>query len=308
MELSQIRYFVTAAETMHFALAAERLGVTQPSLSRGIQNLERELGVSLFIRKNKRNLFLSGSGKAFLPRARAALTQLELAARDARENACGDAGHLVIGALTSTLETVAFQKTLLEMQAEFPKIKLEIIENNSDALAESILKREIHIALSRFNARLFAEEDLIHHPLFADEVVIALPVGHRLAGKRFIDLKDLKNERIITVPERTSSAFYDAIRDLCRSRGKFPLQVAEECSNFYTALHLTMTLGGVTFVPASHEAAFRRKLAFCRPSGGKAAVPVYTFYWSDELPGALRNFLSILHRNFQKDGLGLEKR
>ncbi len=298
MELSQIRYFVTAAETMHFALAAEKLGVTQPSLSRGIQNLERELGVSLFIRKNKRNLFLSESGKAFLSRARAALAQLELASRDAREIACGGAGHLVIGALASTLETAAFQKTLSEMQAEYPKIKLEIIESNSDALAESVLKREVNVALSRFNSRIWNEEDIVRQRLFDDEVVVALPLHHRLAKACAVDLKDLKNERIITVPERTSSAFYDAIRDLCRSRGKFPLQVAEECSNFYTALHLTMTLGGVTFVPASHETAFDGKLAFRPLAGGKASVPVYVFYWRDEFSPALRRFLTVLQSNF----------
>ena len=76
LELYQLRYFKTIAETEHFTRAAEVLHVAQPSLSKAISNLEAELGVQLFDR-GKRSVYLNDYGRAFLRRVEHILTELE---------------------------------------------------------------------------------------------------------------------------------------------------------------------------------------------------------------------------------------
>ena len=76
LELYQLRYFKTIAETEHFTRAAEVLHVAQPSLSKAISNLEAELGVQLFDR-GKRSVYLNDYGRALLRRVEHILTELE---------------------------------------------------------------------------------------------------------------------------------------------------------------------------------------------------------------------------------------
>src|SRR5438093_3016965 len=83
IELRQLRYFVAVAEELHFGRAADRLHMSQSPLSRAIRELERDLGVVLFVRTTRR-VELTSSGVALLVRARRALAEVDAAVEDAR--------------------------------------------------------------------------------------------------------------------------------------------------------------------------------------------------------------------------------
>jgi DNA-binding transcriptional LysR family regulator len=83
VELRQLRYFVAVAEELHFGRAADRLHMSQSPLSRAIRELERELGVVLFVRTTRR-VELTPAGAALLERARRALSEVDLAVDEAR--------------------------------------------------------------------------------------------------------------------------------------------------------------------------------------------------------------------------------
>ena len=96
MELRLLRAFVAVAETLHFARAAESLGLSPPSLTEQVQELERRLGARLFIR-SKRSVALSDAGKLFLDELRSALAQLDRAEQVARLAGRGARGIIEIG-------------------------------------------------------------------------------------------------------------------------------------------------------------------------------------------------------------------
>lgn len=96
MELRHLRYFVGAGEEEHFGRAAERLGIAQPALSRQIQDLEKELGFSLFDRLS-RGVKLSAAGRLYLSDARRILQDVHEARRRAERVATGKAGTLRVG-------------------------------------------------------------------------------------------------------------------------------------------------------------------------------------------------------------------
>ena len=117
MDFRQFRYFVTTAEELHMARAAERLGIAQPALSQQIKSLETQLGTRLFLR-TKRRIELTDAGLALFQEARNVLEHAERAVRLARDIGRGEAGHIDIGIVGSAmfdrpfpLLLTAFRKT-----------------------------------------------------------------------------------------------------------------------------------------------------------------------------------------------------
>ncbi|MGB9402828.1 MAG: LysR family transcriptional regulator, partial [Candidatus Acidiferrales bacterium] len=96
MELHHLRYFLAVAEDLSFTLAAKRLKMAQPPLSRQIQFLETELGVQLFERRSRR-IFLTDSGSRFMTAARLVLEQAQLALDVARQSHNGEVGTIRVG-------------------------------------------------------------------------------------------------------------------------------------------------------------------------------------------------------------------
>lgn len=299
MELFQIRYFVTAAERLHFAQAAEKLGVTQPALSRGIRNLERELGVPLFERSNKRRITLTSGGAAFLPEAAKLLRQLDVAGRAAKEASGGLMGHFSIGALSSTLGRREFLETVTEMQQRYPLVRLEIIDDNSRGLAERIAAQSIDLAITRADPGLAADRDLVCRELYRDELLLALPRRHRLAAGAEIAVGDLRDERIILAPEVTSPAFHRYVESFCETEGGFHPIVSGECSSFFTALRLTECGLGITFVSQSYEGLFAEDLCYRRLRNFRPELPVHSVTAAGAPSATRRNFERILFRRFR---------
>ena len=100
MELRHLRYFRAVAEELHFGRAAQRLLIAQPPLSQQIRQLEREVGVTLFLRST-RSVELTEAGRAFLDRTVRILDAVDDAVDQARRIGSGTEGRLVVGCVGS---------------------------------------------------------------------------------------------------------------------------------------------------------------------------------------------------------------
>src|SRR5215213_10217993 len=129
MELRQLRYFVAVAEELHFRRAAERLHMSQPPLSHQIRLLEDELGCVL-LERTRRRVELTPAGNALLRDARAALGDLDRAARNARRIHEGQTGLLRVSFAGSALLSLV-QRVVHGLREQHPEIDIELRERST---------------------------------------------------------------------------------------------------------------------------------------------------------------------------------
>src|SRR5258707_1841022 len=145
MELHQLRYVCAVAETGSFSRAAEQTHVSQPSLSQQILKLEDELGARLFDRLG-RSVRLTDLGKAFLPRARAVLRELEAARGDVVERKDSVAGALSVGVIP-TIAPYFLPLQLTAFTPEFRQAQLTIVDASTPVLLDRLRASTVDVAI-----------------------------------------------------------------------------------------------------------------------------------------------------------------
>jgi LysR family transcriptional regulator, cyn operon transcriptional activator len=190
MELRHIRYFVRAAEFLHFTRAAESLCVSQPALSVHIQQLERELGAPLFDRTGRhvRHVRLTEAGKRLLVHANDMLRALEKGKQE-----IADLRGLMSGSVTFGVNNIFVPKLMSKCvsaySAAYPNVDVIVKMGNLEELESSILAGTIDLAL----AWMPPESDEIQaEALFSDEIVLVVPAGHALAGRQDVHVRELQ--------------------------------------------------------------------------------------------------------------------
>ena len=248
MELRHLRYFVAVAEELHFGRAARRLHIAQPPLSRQIRDLEREIGTPLFER-GSRGVELTHAGRAFLPESRLTLVQAERATRTAQRAALGETGRLRVGFVEAATHSGILPDVLGFFRMHLPGIGLSLLELESLQQAEALRDGRIDIGIVS-GAPLDADRWLQAEPVASDPLVLVVPQGHPLAGRKRFALADLAAESFILIPRYAGPVLYDDIIAHCREAGFSP-RVAQEAAGWHTMVSLVSAGVGVAFVPQS---------------------------------------------------------
>lgn len=199
MELRAVRYVLAVAENLHFGRASDQLLVSQPSLSRQVRALEREIGVALFERTSRR-VALTPAGAQFVPLAQRALKQLDLAAERARGSARGQLGQLRLGFVTTA--AIDLLPRLLAMhRAHRPRVSISLIEcATADQLAP-LLAGDLDLGIGR---DLPALDRLTVDVVRTEPIWVAVADAHPLAGHDRVRLEDLAKEPIVRLPPGTA--------------------------------------------------------------------------------------------------------
>ncbi|GAB3600019.1 LysR family transcriptional regulator [Microbacterium tumbae] len=172
MNLEQLRGFVEVADIAHFTRAAERLHLAQPSLSRQISTLEKELGAELFHRARGR-IALTPAGRTLLPRARRMIADADAIRGEMAELAGLRRGRVSLGA-TPTLCVSLVAEAMGAFHAAHPGIEMQLVEGGSHLLIEQLSAGALDLALITVSEGLpEAGPALVRTPLLLEELVVA---------------------------------------------------------------------------------------------------------------------------------------
>lgn len=200
MELQQLRYVISVAETRNFTRAAEHCHVVQSALSHSVAQLERELGVRLFLRTNRR-VDLTQSGVEFVAAAREALAAVERAQAIAVSAAGKLTGRLVVGTIPN-LTALDLNAALRAFRDRHPAVDLRVVARRSEDMYRAVVDRSIDIAF--IAAPIGAtRRGVIDHELVDERLELVLWPEHRLAGRTQVRLADLAEEDFVDFPSGT---------------------------------------------------------------------------------------------------------
>jgi LysR family hca operon transcriptional activator len=244
MELRHLRYFVAVAETESLSLAAKaKLHTSQPSLSRQIRDLEKEIG-ALLLTRGARGIELTPAGRVFLDHARTVLSQVETATEAARRIAHPAKPCFVMGFLTGH-ELTWMPEALRILRDELPNVDVMISSQYSPLLADGLSKGRIDAAVLR---REKGVPGLAFRLLIKEPLMVILPGDHHLAARQVISLGELVGETFVTV-SHTAPVLRAAIDDYLK-RSKINITPAHEADHLAMAMSLIASTGGVALLPA----------------------------------------------------------
>lgn len=193
MDIHHIRYFLAVCETLNFTRAAEKCNVTQPALSRAIQQLEEEVGGLLF--RRERNLtHITDLGLLMKPRLQLVLDGLSEVKRDAKRFLTLADANITLG-IMCTIGPRRLTGLIAEFGRRFPGVSIKLVEGIARDLAGKIEKGEIDLAIMA-NPEGFSER-IEAHSLYGERFVVAFPEQHRFAIMNGIPMREIHGENYL---------------------------------------------------------------------------------------------------------------
>jgi DNA-binding transcriptional LysR family regulator len=187
LDLGLVRSFAAVAEHRHFGRAAEALHTTQPSLTRQIGRLERQVGARL-IDRTPRGSRLTEAGEVFLPQAQALLRSAATAVASTR--AAARPRRIAVGYTAGLFVT----GTVRELRHRHPGTDVRTLHLTCDEPPAALLDHRVDAVVARL---LFPPGGLDVTVLYTEPRVLVVPRGHRLAGKESVTLDDIADEPLV---------------------------------------------------------------------------------------------------------------
>lgn len=291
-DLTQLRCFVAVAEELHFGRAAKRLNMTQPPLSRQIQILEHALDIVL-LERTSRAVKLTPAGRAFLTEARRIVALADGAGLAAKRVARGETGSIVFGC-TAAASYALLPKLLSFATSAFPGIDIVVREMVTSEQMEALAGGRLDLGLVRhpFDRRLMADVVILR-----EELLLAVPAGHRLANGPDPAIGDLDGTPFVMWSPVESRYFYDLITGLCAAAGAAPAYV-QYISQTHTILALVSAGLGVALVPEAARALHFDGVVLRRLRGAGRVAELHLAWPRDSTNPALPAFRDALVRRF----------
>ena len=203
MNYNYLRYFSVLAQVEHYTLAAARLGISQPSLSSAIHNLETELGGVKLFEKVGRNIRLTEEGRYFHEKVDAALRELNTASTTLRDSRSGAPVVIRMGVISGTLSGTVAQ-LITEYMQQNQRIRFRITESSAEELMDMVRQEKLDMALLDTTNR---DRSLHFRKLCQRSVYAALPLEHPLSGETQLQPQQLEGQVQVVFHSGSESSF-----------------------------------------------------------------------------------------------------
>lgn len=243
MELRELDWFITLADTEHVTVAAARLHISQPTLSRALARIERALGVRLFDRHQNR-LRLNKYGEIFLAHVVRAMNEIAQAEERIGTLVDPDRGVISLGFLHSFGGWLV-PDLLTRYRSLAPSTSFELHGGAADSVVDDVRSGRLDIG---FVAPRPAADDLVWIPLGREDLCVALPPGHRFSGRESISVLELAAEPLVAL--RPGYGVRQVADRIFRDAGILP-RVEVEVTELSTLRALVSAGMGLGILPAS---------------------------------------------------------
>ncbi|MGE4372670.1 MAG: LysR family transcriptional regulator [Xanthobacter sp.] len=268
MDLRQLRYFEAVARLRNFTRAAEELCIAQPPLSRQVQLLEDELGVTLIVR-NIRPLKLTDAGRLFHEHALQVLNQVEQMKSATRRVGLNERSVFSIGFVPSTLYG-GLPTVVRKLRQNAPELDIQLVELLSIQQVEALKSGRIDVGFGRLRLNDPGVERTV---LREERLMLASPPGSSLSTSTApVSLGVLKDQKLILFPKEPRPNFIDQVLTLLADHQVRPGEV-QEVRELQTALGLVAAEAGLCVIPAAARL-LRTDLHYRLIDDEKATTPI----------------------------------
>ena len=286
--LRQLRYFAALAEELHFGKAAARLGISQPSLTRQIQALEKIVGTHL-VERTQRSVSLTPAGVAFVERARVTLDHHDRSVEAAR-----NVNARRIESLAIAFEACApyhdFPEVVRQFIARYPRTRFSSFQMSGPEQAEALMRNRIDAGF--MHPPIPDDSLLTFERVAAERFIVALPSSHRLASRRRVRCSDLAGEKFVLYPRAKAPGCYDAVQEILRAAGFTP-EVVHESNEISVSLSLIPAAGVVTLFPECVKSRRASGVAFRDLEGSVTTVTCGFLRRSGDVSSPVARFLKM---------------
>jgi LysR family hydrogen peroxide-inducible transcriptional activator len=294
LSIRQLQYVVAVADTLGFHKAAEKCGVSQPTLSSQIQKLEDVLGVQVFER-NKQRVMLTKAGESVVAHARRILVEVDDLITTAGAAKDPFAGTLRI-AVIPTIAPYLLPWLTPGIAREWPRLRLALREEKTEDMLASLRSGALDAGLL---AVVDGMEDLDRADVMEDAFVAAMPPGHRLAKKKTVALADLDEEPVLLLED--GHCLRTQALALCQRAGATEADL--RATSLATLVQMVSAGIGVTLLPSiAVDVENRRGQLAIRPLSGRPQGRTICLAWRKEsaLAPSLRAIVAVMAKAAQK--------
>lgn len=264
MDISKLVYFVSVADTRNFTAASRRLFISQPSLSRHINELEYELGVRLFIR-SKHSVDLTPEGASLLPLAKEIIEKKEKFLEVARSLATSGSGYFSIG-YSGYWEFQYLSEAISRFSTQFPFVNFSFVREHHGRLNHKLFAGDCDIILTLKESEYQSyERQQIGWKLIASApFVVVMSSRHPLAGRQSISIAEIANEVIIPISGSQDSILNTMIFKKLQEVNPAPNYFPFPPQNSYDLALLVLANKGIAITTSWLELSKITGVSFCR--------------------------------------------
>lgn len=290
VSLRRLYVFTEICKNMHVGQAAEKLGITQPSLSEQIKMLETALGVTLFLRRN-RSIELTEAGRTLLNEARMLLSAHQNAIEQVERVARGKMGKLSLGFVGSALAEEQLVWQLKAIQSRSPQIEFSLQEINCQAAVDALVNNALDLVILRGPGPL--PPNLRYKVHSRQPIVLVMHPNHPLARQDVISIKELASYSVAGYTSADDNfGITPVMRTLAKAAG-VELKIQWKVTTVAGVINMVASGSDIGFVPF-HSALRASSSVIIRPLLEPTQSELWLVWHEHRVTQVLDHFLALM--------------